>query len=262
MTRTPDQTSMMGRSVPADWAPRRVLSDRPEHSRGSSTDLARIVHSGARAVPQNTQVTSRDPDPQASSVLPRHLLDNVTTALLDTRVVGVVGPRQAGKSTLVRQIVAEGPEATYASLDDADVRALATTDPQGFVDGRPGLFAIDEIQRAPELLLAIKASVDRQPRPGRFLITGSSQLSANRAVSETLAGQIERHTLWPLSQGEIERRPETFLSQLLDGDMTTDRITELDKRNYLERALAGGYLKHGPVRGNDAGHGSAHMSRR
>lgn len=67
------------------------------------------------------------------------------------------------------------------------MRTLATTDPQGFVEGRPGLFVIDEIQRAPELLLAIKASVDRHPAPGRFLITGSSQLSANRAVSETLA---------------------------------------------------------------------------
>ncbi|MGH3873110.1 MAG: ATP-binding protein [Pseudonocardiaceae bacterium] len=174
-------------------------------------------------------------------VVPRHLLGNVTTALLDTRVVGVVGPRQAGKSTLVRQIVAERPDATYASLDDADVRALATGDPHGFIEGRPGLFVIDEIQRAPDLLLAIKSSVDRQQRPGRFLITGSSQLSANRAVSETLAGRIERHTLWPLSQGEIEHRPVTFLSRLLDADLTTDWISALDKRSYLERALAGGY---------------------
>lgn len=186
-------------------------------------------------------MTSLQPEQSDSSVLPRHLLNNVTTALLDTRVVGVVGPRQAGKSTLVRQIVADLPDATYASLDDADVRALARTDPQGFIEGRPGLFVIDEIQRAPALLLAIKSSVDRQPRPGRFLITGSSQLSANRAVSETLAGRIERHTLWPLSQGEIGCQPETFLSRLLDADLATDWISKLDKRSYLERALAGGY---------------------
>ncbi|MGH3928128.1 MAG: ATP-binding protein, partial [Pseudonocardiaceae bacterium] len=186
-------------------------------------------------------MTSLPPEQSGSPFVPRYLLHNITTALLDTRVVGVVGPRQAGKSTLVRQIVAERPDATYASLDDADVRAVATTDPQGFVEGRPGLFVIDEIQRAPDLLLAIKASVDRQPQPGRFLITGSSQLSANRAVSETLAGRIERHTLWPLSQGEIERRPETFLSRLLNADLATDWISELTKRNYLERALAGGY---------------------
>lgn len=201
---------------------------------------------------QNGHVTFPPRDPGGSSVLPRHLLANVTTALLDTRVVGVVGPRQAGKSTLVRQIVAERRDATYASLDDADVRALAKTDPQGFVEGRPGLFVIDEIQRAPELLLAIKATVDREPQPGRFLITGSSQLSANRAVSETLAGRIERHTLWPLSQGEIGRRPETFLRRLLDADLATDWTSELDKRSYLERALAGGYpearVREGPRR--------------
>jgi predicted AAA+ superfamily ATPase len=209
------------------------VADRPQDNRRLSTRRTLLC--------QNGHVTFPPIDPGGSSVLPRHLLANVTTALLDTRVVGVVGPRQAGKSTLVRQIVAGRPDAAYASLDDADVLALAKTDPRGFIEGRPGLFVIDEIQRAPELLLAIKASVDREPRPGRFLITGSSQLSANRAVSETLAGRIERHTLWPLSQGEIARRSETFLSRLLDGGLATDWIGEVNKRGYLERALAGGY---------------------
>lgn len=120
-------------------------------------------------------------------VVARHLLTGVREALLDTRVVAVVGPRQAGKSTLVQQLVAERPDATYASLDAPEIRALAGDDPAGFVAGRPGLFAIDEVQRVPDLMLAIKAGVDRDQRPGRFLITGSSQLSANRAVSETLA---------------------------------------------------------------------------
>lgn len=123
-------------------------------------------------------------------LLPRHLLAGIEESLEDTRVVAVVGPRQAGKSTLVKQVVGASPGATYASLDDADVRALARADPVAFVEGRPGLFAIDEIQRVPDLMLAIKSSVDRDQRPGRFLITGSSQLSANRAVSETLAGRI------------------------------------------------------------------------
>lgn len=177
----------------------------------------------------------------SEDVVPRHLLSGVRESLLDTRVVAVVGPRQAGKSTLVQQVVAESPGATYASLDDGDVRALALDDPAAFVEGRPGLFAIDEIQRAPDLMLAIKSSVDRDRRPGRFLITGSSQLSANRAVSETLAGRIERHTLWPLSQGEFARRRETFLDRLVSGDPHVAAESTLIKRDYLERAVAGGF---------------------
>nr|MDT0665687.1 AAA family ATPase [Micromonospora sp. DSM 115978] len=106
-------------------------------------------------------------------------------ALADTRVVGVVGPRQAGKSTLVKEVVARTAGASYVSLDDLDTRTAAETDPRSFVENRPGMLAIDEVQRVPELLLAIKATVDVDERPGRFLVTGSSQLSATRGVSET-----------------------------------------------------------------------------
>jgi predicted AAA+ superfamily ATPase len=81
-------------------------------------------------------------------------------------------------------------------------------------------------------------------------------------VSETLAGRIERHTLWPLSQGEIGRRPETFLSRLLDADLATDWISELDNRDYLERALTGGYLEARARQGQRRRGGSARMSRR
>lgn len=174
-------------------------------------------------------------------VIPRQLLAGVRESLLDTRVVAVVGPRQAGKSTLVQQVVADLPGATYATLDDPDVRALALDDPVAFVEGRPGLFAVDEVQRVPDLILAIKASVDRDQRPGRFLITGSSQLSANRDVSETLAGRIERHTLWPLSQSELERRPASFLDRLFAADPVAASDSPLSKRDYLERSMAGGF---------------------
>lgn len=179
--------------------------------------------------------------PSERPIIGRHLHSVVAEALLDTRVVGVVGPRQAGKSTLAQQVVAEHPGGSYASLDDAEVRALAADDPRGFLAGRPGLFAIDEVQRVPELLLALKAEVDRDQRPGRFLITGSSQLSANRAVTETLAGRIERHTLWPLSQGELSGRREHFLARLLEAGPPGGPATSLGKKDYLERATAGGF---------------------
>lgn len=173
---------------------------------------------------------------------PRFLAPRVDEALHDTRVVGIVGPRQAGKSTLVRHIVDERERATYVSLDDRDSRIAAEADPEGFIADRPGLLAVDEVQRVPELLLAIKARVDRDQRPGRFLITGSSQISANRDVSETLAGRIERLTLWPFSQGERAGNDACFLDRLFAGALgTVFDGGGISKRDYLERALAGGY---------------------
>lgn len=173
--------------------------------------------------------------------VPRFLRRQVREALADTRVVGVVGPRQAGKSTLVLGIVADIPGAVYVSLDDREVRAAASADPAGFVEGRPGLLAIDEVQRVPELLLAIKSTVDRDRRPGRFLVTGSSQLSANRGVSETLSGRIERLTLWPFTQDELAGRRSGFLEHLLDAAFPETFTSPLSKRDYLDRALAGGF---------------------
>ncbi len=177
----------------------------------------------------------------------RSLQSLVSEALADTRVVGVVGPRQAGKSTLVRRIVGESPDGVYISLDDRDARVAAEVDPRGFLAGRSGLLAIDEVQRVPELLLALKAAVDADERPGRFLVTGSSQLSANRGVSETLAGRIERFELWPLSQSELAatagtlRTAETFLDRLLAGVLPLEHAGDLTKTDYLDRAVAGGY---------------------
>lgn len=177
----------------------------------------------------------------APALVERCLTRRVREALADTRVVGVLGPRQAGKSTLVTELVAEHPSAVYVSLDDLEVRATAAADPVGFVEDRPGLLAIDEVQRVPELLLAIKSAVDRNRRPGRFLITGSSQLSANREVSETLTGRIERLTLWPFSQSELAGRHRTFLDRLFDADLPEAVAGGLSKRDYLDRVVAGGF---------------------
>src|SRR5688572_20804908 len=103
-------------------------------------------------------------------VLPRHAERGVTEALSDTRVVLVNGARQCGKSTLVR-LLAEDRAAEWRNLDVPVVRQAAVADPAGFVDF-PDLMVIDEIQRAPELLLAIKEQVDTDPRPGRYMLTG------------------------------------------------------------------------------------------
>lgn len=170
----------------------------------------------------------------------RNLGGPIRQALADTRVVALVGPRQSGKSTLARALVGETPNADYVSLDDRRVRVAAELDPHGFVADRPGLLAIDEVQRVPDLLLAIKSAVDRDERPGRFLITGSSQLSATRGVSETLAGRIERFELWPFAQDELADARAGFVDRLVEGDVPVTSST-LGKRQYLELAATGGY---------------------
>ena len=119
---------------------------------------------------------------------PRFSAKRVATALTDTPVVMLIGPRQCGKTTLVRQFVDE--EREYVTLDDDTVLEAARNDPAGFVRGFD-LVTIDEVQRAPELLRAIKRSVDNDRRPGRFLLTGSANILTLPQVSESLAGRME-----------------------------------------------------------------------
>src|SRR5690606_12016482 len=110
-------------------------------------------------------------------------------------VVVVVGARQTGKSTLVRTMADAGSR--QYTLDNLDTRAQATHDPESLL-GTGERVIIDEVQRAPDLLLAIKAAVDRERRPGRFLLTGSANLLMMKRVSESLAGRVAFLTLWPL----------------------------------------------------------------
>jgi len=143
---------------------------------------------------------------------PRLLLPSIQTALLDTRVVCVLGPRQCGKTTLVRRL---DPNRPYIDLDDSEYYRVAREDPAGFVASLPGTATLDEVQRVPALLSAIKVAVDRDRRPGRFLLTGSANLVLARQAADSLAGRIETVLLQPLTEAEKERREGAFLSALL-----------------------------------------------
>jgi predicted AAA+ superfamily ATPase len=116
----------------------------------------------------------------------------------------VVGARQVGKSTLVRAL----PGRHYVTLDDLGALAAAAADPQGFVDRLPVPVTIDEVQRVPELLLAVKAVVDRERRPGAFLLTGSSRLDTVRGIRESLAGRVALLTLRPMTRLELAGAPD------------------------------------------------------
>ncbi len=173
---------------------------------------------------------------------PRRAAALVREALSDTRVVVVNGARQVGKSTLAQLVAgAAVPDVRAYSLDDAALRAAAEADPTGFVH-HDGLLLIDEIQRVPDLLLAIKHEVDRDPRPGRFLLTGSARLLGLRTLPDALPGRSETIELWPLSQGEIDGAPEAFVDAVFQqGNDVELSPSPLRRADYVARALRGGY---------------------
>jgi len=163
-------------------------------------------------------------------------------ALSDTRVVAIQGARQTGKSTLAKKLAGDN-DARYLSLDVSSIRESARANPADFVRQMPeGMLVIDEIQRAPDLLLEIKEVVDNSAYPGHFLITGSSDLSKLSEVQESLAGRLERIELMPFSQEELLGGSSTFLIDAFTADYVPKANTAtLSRTDYLELALCGGY---------------------
>lgn len=153
----------------------------------------------------------------------------------------LVGPRQAGKSTLVQSLAAGPHPAHYVSLDDLRTLDAARRDPVGLVESADGPLVIDEIQRAPELLLPIKAAIDRDRRPGRFILTGSAHVMLLPRVSESLAGRIEIHTLWPFSQAEIEGTPGGIVELLLGESSQLGPAPASSREDLVGRIVRGGF---------------------
>jgi predicted AAA+ superfamily ATPase len=172
-----------------------------------------------------------------SRLYPRHIEPRIAEAMLDTPVVLLAGPRQAGKTTLVRQMAEKGLR--YLTLDDELTLLSAREDPVGMIRSLDRA-VIDEIQRAPQLLLAIKKSVDEDRRPGRFLLTGSANLMALPTVADSLAGRMETLSLLPLSQSEIEGGSENWIDSVFSGLIPKSSTLAKDS-NLVERVLRGGY---------------------
>ena len=135
-----------------------------------------------------------------TTILPRLLTATVDRLLRTMPAVVVMGARQTGKSTLARELLPG--KRSYLTLDDLDVREQAERAPQELLQ-RDDRLVLDEVQRAPDLLLSIKRAVDKERRPGQFLLTGSANLLLMQRVSESLAGRASYVTLWPLTQGEL-----------------------------------------------------------
>ncbi len=172
----------------------------------------------------------------------RNLTDRLLEALSDTSVVLVHGARQTGKSTLAQDITAELHPAGYLTFDDVTTMAAARRDPLGFIAAHRGPIVLDEVQRVPEIFVAIKTLVDRDRSPGRFLLTGSANALVLPQLSESLAGRMEILTLWPFSQGEIAMSREGFVDALFAENLPTEFAMSSSTRNDLiERVLRGGY---------------------
>jgi hypothetical protein len=173
------------------------------------------------------------------TLYPRFLRNRIEEALEDTPVVLIHGPRQCGKTTLAR-IVGDAAGYEYITFDDDVQLAAATADPVGFAADLPHKTILDEVQRVPGLFLALKSAVDRDRRPGRFMLTGSANVPLVPKLSDSLAGRMEIIQLHPLSQDEIAGKASRFLDMLFD-DRLKNRSFERLGPALAERLVAGGY---------------------
>lgn len=181
----------------------------------------------------------------------------LSAARLDTPVILLTGGRQVGKSTLARAAARSAANApirigdhaahnasipNYATFDDATTRASATADPAGYVERyRDAEWSvIDEVQRVPDVLVAIKELVDRDRRPGRFLLTASADVRSIPPVAESLAGRVDMVSLWPLAQAEIERTSPAFIEHAFAERFPTKRCED-SSVDIMRRALWGGF---------------------
>jgi uncharacterized protein len=177
----------------------------------------------------------------ASPLLPRHALSRVTDALDHRPAVLIMGARQVGKSTLAEQIAASRGISHFLSLDDEGPLQAARSDPAGFLAGMDGGILIDEVQRAPNLLLAIKRDIDRARRPGRFLLTGSANILSAPKVLDALPGRLALVTLWPLAQSEIASSRGNVVDALLAGEVPWISSATVGRRAFVQRAVEGGF---------------------
>lgn len=170
---------------------------------------------------------------------PRLITPLIKEALQDTPVVCLLGPRQSGKSTLAKLL---NPERAYITFDDSTLVNVARQDPSGFVRSLPERVTLDEVQRIPELLPAIKAIVDESRQPGRFILTGSANLLLLAGVQESLAGRVEVIYLNPLSEQEKQHSQYSLLQALLDGSLKPDiRSAQKPVTGIADAIVQGGY---------------------
>jgi predicted AAA+ superfamily ATPase len=168
-------------------------------------------------------------------MIQRAAAKEVEEALADTPVVLIHGPRQTGKSTLSQSFA----DRRYITLDDPIPLERAKSDPKAFLETYGWPLTIDEIQRAPELFLPIKAAVDRERVPGKYLLTGSANVLTLPKVADSLAGRMAIVDLLPFSQQEIEGKTSSFIEKVFTGELP--KTGTFDNSDLMERIAKGGF---------------------
>ena len=172
---------------------------------------------------------------------PRHLTNRLLEASEDTPVILLLGARQTGKSTLLKSFAGDCiPDLHMANLDDMTTLAALRSSPQGYLRNIPGPLFIDEIQRAPEIFVVLKQLVDEHRTPGKFFLTGSANVLMLPKLSDSLAGRMEIHYLWPLSQGELRGTQERFIEKAFSQE-SFGKTSTLSQRELIEMITRGGY---------------------
>ncbi len=173
----------------------------------------------------------------------RHIRKRIVESLQEFRIVYVPGARQAGKSTLARQL-SEETGRQYITLDEQASRDSATSDPEGFIDAfEDEELSIDEVQYAPDLVLAIKRASDllRPDQKGKFLLTGSTDLFAGQAITDRLPGHMDTLTMYPLTLSELEGKPHNTIDRIINSSFAKQGGVIASKRDLCEKILGGGY---------------------
>ena len=173
----------------------------------------------------------------------RHIQKRILESLEEFRVVYVPGARQAGKSTLVRQL-SEETGRQYITLDEQAIRGSATSDPEGFINAYEGEdVCIDEVQYIPDLVLAIKQVSDLLPprQKGKFLLTGSTDLFAGKEITDRLPGHMDTLTMYPLSLAELEGKTHNIIDRILESSFIKKGDVVTSKQDLCEKILNGGY---------------------
>lgn len=174
----------------------------------------------------------------------RNIINQLLTSLKKSPVVLLNGARQVGKSTLIEELIKSTYKAKYITLDDHGVLLALSQDPYGYLDAfKDTPMAIDEVQRCSELFLAIKRIVDKYQKDGSYLLTGSANILTLPKLSESLAGRMIIHPMWPLSQGELLNTKELFLNWLYTTDHKVPIITNkiISNQDLINKVLTGGY---------------------